>query len=198
MHPFYILSPLPFQLACSSDGFYVRLVEAVVSFILDYKQLLIIFICASKFILVLILTAPPPLPPFVTLPSAHFLANSSKRMSFWPAFPAVFLLHALLLSHCCIACIVCLFVSLSACLYVSLSLSLLSVCIHVCMCICMSVYAWACFCEDKVAVISRTFCWLRCRSRCRRRHFICCAVYCFCCRLAFVAVAFAGFQLEVF
>lgn len=61
----------------------------------------------------------PPLPSLsplpVTLPSAHFLANSSKRMSFWPAFPAVFLLHALLLSHCCIACIVCPFVCLSVC-----------------------------------------------------------------------------------
>lgn len=120
MHLSSILSPHhPFQFAYASDGFYVRLVEAVVSFISDYKQLLIIFICASKFFLVLILTAPPPVPPPVTLPSAHFLANSSKRMSFWPAFPAVFLLHALLLSHC----IVCLFVSLSACLYVSLSLS---------------------------------------------------------------------------
>lgn len=120
MHPSSIVPPpIFFKLAYASDGFYVRLVEAVVSFILDYKQLLIIFICASKFFLVLILTAPlcrlslSPLP--VTLPSAHFLANSSKRMSFWPAFPAVFLLHALLLSHCCIACIVCPFVCLSVC-----------------------------------------------------------------------------------
>lgn len=116
MHPSSIVAPpMFFKLAYASDGFYVRgccffyfrLQAAAYYFYLCFQ----ILSCSH-------LDCPPlpslsPLP--VTLPSAHFLANSSKRMSFWPAFPAVFLLHALLLSHCCIACIVCPFVCLSVC-----------------------------------------------------------------------------------
>lgn len=173
MHPSSIVPPpMFFKLAYASDGFYVRLVEAVVSFILDYKQLLIIFICASKFFLVLILTAlPPPHCPsscyftFGTFPGEQQQTHVLLAC-FSCCFPATrFVAQPLLYCVYCLS--VCLFVSLSACLYV-------------------------------LPLISRTFCWLRCR--CRRHHFICCAVYCFCfcCLLAFVAVALAGFRLEVF
>lgn len=167
--------PLPifFKLAYASDGFYVRLVEAVVSFILDYKQLLIIFICASKFFLVLILTAPT-----AFSLSLLFLLLYLRHIS-WPtaanACPSglLFLLFSCY-TLCCSAIVVLrvLFVRLSVCQFVGLSICL--------------------------PLISRTFCWLRCR--CRRHHFICCAVYCFCfcCLLAFVALALAGFRLEVF
>lgn len=130
MHLSSILSPHhPFQFAYASDGFYVRLVEAVVSFISDYKQLLIIFICASKFFLVLILTAPPPLP----LPLLYL------RHISWPtaanACPSglLFLLFSCY-TLCCSAIV--LFVCLSVCRPVSLSLE----CMHAC----MYVYLYAC------------------------------------------------------
>lgn len=64
---------------------------------------------------------PTPFPfTFGTFPGP---SSNSKRMSFGPAFPAVFLLHALLLRHCC--CVYCLSVCRSV--YVSLC----------CMCICL-------------------------------------------------------------
>lgn len=128
MHPSSIVPPpMFFKLAYASDGFYVRLVEAVVSFILDYKQLLIIFICASKFFLVLILTAPLCL---VSLSSSCYFTFGTfpgeqqqthvLLACFSCCFPATrFVAQPLLYCVYCLS--VCLFVSLSACLYVSLS-----------------------------------------------------------------------------
>lgn len=124
MHPSSIVPPIFFKLAYASDGFYVRLVEAVVSFILDYKQLLIIFICASKFFLVLILTASATL-----RSSRHFTFGTFPGQQqqthvllacFSCCFPATrFVAQPLLYCVYCLS--VCLFVSSSACLYVSLS-----------------------------------------------------------------------------
>lgn len=127
MHPSSIVPPpMFFKLAYASDGFYVRLVEAVVSFILDYKQLLIIFICASKFFLVLILTAVPPphCPSFCYFTFGTFPGQQQQThvllACFSCCFPATrFVAQPLLYCVYCLS--VCLFVSLSACLYVSLS-----------------------------------------------------------------------------
>lgn len=165
LHSSSIVPPIFFKLAYASDGFYVRLVEAVVSFILDYKQLLIIFICASKFFLVLILTASPTLPT-----SRHFTFGT---------FPG-----QQQQTHVLLACFSCCF---PATRFVAQPLLYCVYCLSVCQFVGLSIC---------LPLISRTFCWLRCR----RHHFICCAVYCFCfcCLLAFAAVALAGFQLEVF
>lgn len=125
MHPSSIVPPpMFFKLAYASDGFYVRLVEAVVSFILDYEQLLIIFICASKFFLVLILTAP-----LCRLSlSLLFLLLYLRHIS-WPtaanACPSglLFLLFSCY-TLCCSAIVVLrvLFVRLSVCQFVGLSI----------------------------------------------------------------------------
>lgn len=131
-------------------AFMCALLEAVVSFILDYKQLLIIFICAAKFILVVILAIPSPLSVSVTF-LTNSSSSSSKRMSFWPAFPAVFpAFHALLLRHCC-----CVVYCLSACL------CCLYVCVYVCLIVCVDL-------KTKSPSFPGHFAG------------ICCAVYCFC------------------
>lgn len=109
------------------DGFYVRLVAgvAVVSFILDYEQLLIIFICAAKFILVVILATTPLPTPLCYLPDQQqqqthvLLACFSCCFSCFPRFVAPPLLLPRVLFVC---------------------LSLLSVCLYVC------VFVWLCTC----------------------------------------------------
>lgn len=100
-------------------AFMCSLLEAVVSFILDYKQLLIIFICAAKFILVVIFA---PLWPTAAAAAANACPSG-----------LLFLLFFLLSTLCCSAivvasCIVCLLVS--------------AVCMYVCMFVWLCAWIW--------------------------------------------------------